>query len=149
MTSKRHTKKWYLFIPLLPITQISKSPNSQALKWHPDRNAGSEEASQKFKQVSSIFIHLIPLNPFTPIHFIQISEAFEVLSDKQKRTIYDQFGEEGLKNGGPSPGAGTGPSPFSGFGGMPSGGTTFSFTSSGFPGGGGGYAPTDPMKVFQ
>ena len=26
-------------------------PQSQALKWHPDRNAGSEEASQKFKQV--------------------------------------------------------------------------------------------------
>jgi DnaJ family protein B protein 4 len=32
------------------------SPNSQALKWHPDRNAGSEEASQKFKQVSSLLL---------------------------------------------------------------------------------------------
>lgn len=32
------------------------SLNLQALKWHPDRNAGSEEASQKFKQVSSLLI---------------------------------------------------------------------------------------------
>ncbi|KAI9460750.1 hypothetical protein F5148DRAFT_1276730 [Russula earlei] len=96
-------------------------------------NAGSEEASQKFKQ---------------------ISEAFEVLSDKQKRTIYDQFGEEGLKGRGPPPGAGTGasagPSPFAGFSGFPGGGTnTFTFTSSGFPGSTGGFAPSDPMKIFQ
>jgi DnaJ homolog subfamily B member 4 len=77
----------------------------------------------------------------------QISEAFEVLSDKQKRTIYDQFGEDGLKHGGPSPGAGAGPSPFSGFSGFPGGGgTTYSFTSSGSPG---GFAPTDPMKIFE
>jgi DnaJ homolog subfamily B member 4 len=116
------------------------------LKWHPDRNAGSEEASQKFKQVS--FLLMSSLRHAN--QSFQISEAFEVLSDKQKRTIYDQFGEEGLKNGGPSPGASAGPSSFSGFGGMPGGGgTTFSFTSSGFPGGGGGYAPSDPMKVFQ
>ena len=144
MTSKRHTKKWYLLIPLAHHPDLI-SPNSQALKWHPDRNAGSEEASQKFKQVSSYLI-----SSLRHTHSFQISEAFEVLSDKQKRTVYDQFGEEGLKNGGPSPGAGAGPSAFSGFSGMPgSGGTTFSFTSSGFPGGPGGFAPSDPMKVFQ
>ncbi len=47
------------------------------------------------------------------IHFIpQISEAFEVLSDSNKRAVYDQFGEEGLKGGGGAPpGAGG----FSGF----------------------------------
>ena len=84
---------------------------------------------------------------------VKISEAFEVLSDKQKRTIYDQFGEEGLKGGGvPAPGAG-GPGGFSGFSGFP-GGSTFSFTSSG-PGGGGGsfrsggFSPTDPNKIFE
>lgn len=77
----------------------------------------------------------------------QISEAFEVLSDKQKRTIYDQFGEDGLKTGGPSAGAGAGPSPFSGFSGFPGGGgTTYTFTSSGTQG---GFAPTDPLKMFE
>ena len=80
----------------------------------------------------------------------QISEAFEVLNDKQKRAIYDQFGEEGLKGGGPPPGAGAGANPFAGFSGFPGGtqGTSFSFKSSGMPGGG-GYAPSDPMKVFE
>lgn len=74
-----------------------------------------------------------------------------MLSDKQKRTIYDQFGEEGLKGGGgPAPdGAGPG---FSSFGGFPGGGTrTFSFSTGpgGFGGGGGGFAPTDPNKIFE
>jgi hypothetical protein len=55
-TSKRHTKKWYLLIPLFAHHPDLTSPNSQALKWHPDRNAGSEEASQKFKQVSSLLM---------------------------------------------------------------------------------------------
>ncbi|KAI6024839.1 DnaJ domain-containing protein [Pisolithus microcarpus] len=87
------------------------------LKWHPDRNQGSEEASKKFKE---------------------ISEAFEVLSDKNKRAIYDQGGA------GPSPGAG-----FSGFSGFP-GGTTFTFTSSGSGGGrAGGFSPSDPQRIFE
>ncbi|KAI0925565.1 hypothetical protein AcV5_008270 [Taiwanofungus camphoratus] len=112
---------------------IKKAYKKMALKWHPDRNAGSEEASKKFKE---------------------ISEAFEVLSDKQKRAIYDQFGEEGLKGGGaPPPGAG-GPGGFSGFSGFPGGGgTTFTFTSSpgsgGFGGGRSGFSPTDPQKIFE
>lgn len=76
----------------------------------------------------------------------QISEAFEVLSDKQKRTIYDQFGEEGLKGGGgPTPGAGPGPG-FSSFGGMP-GAQTYTFTSG--PSGFSGFSPTDPNKIFE
>ncbi|OJA17137.1 hypothetical protein AZE42_05093 [Rhizopogon vesiculosus] len=105
------------------------------------RNAGSEEASQKFKE---------------------ISEAFEVLSDKQKRTIYDQVGEDGLKGrGGGPPGAGAGGGfpGFSSSSGFP-GGTTFTFTSGpgGSPFGGasraggsraGGYAPSDPQKIFE
>ncbi|OCH93047.1 DnaJ-domain-containing protein [Obba rivulosa] len=113
--------------------EIKKAYKKMALKWHPDRNGGSEEASKKFKE---------------------ISEAFEVLNDKQKRAIYDQFGEEGLKGGGvPPPGAG-GPGGFSSFGGFPGGGgTTFTFTSG--PGGsfggsrGGGFSPTDPNKIFE
>ncbi|KAL4247607.1 DnaJ-domain-containing protein [Abortiporus biennis] len=114
--------------------EIKKAYKKMALKWHPDRNAGSEEASKKFKE---------------------ISEAFEVLSDKQKRTIYDQFGEEGLKGGGPPPsGAGADFSGFPGFGGSggPGGGArTFTFTSGpgGFGGSGGGFHPTDPNKIFE
>jgi DnaJ family protein B protein 4 len=83
-----------------------------------------------------------------------MSEAFEVLNDKQKRAVYDQFGEEGLKGGGLPPGAGAGAgagaNPFAGFTGFPGaggGGTTFSFTS-GMPGRD-GYSPSDPMKVFE
>ncbi|KAF2282552.1 hypothetical protein GH714_038169 [Hevea brasiliensis] len=55
-----------------------------AMKWHPDKNpANKKEAEAKFKQ---------------------ISEAYDVLSDSQKRQIYDLYGEEGLKSfefGGP------------------------------------------------
>lgn len=112
--------------------EIKKAYKKMALKWHPDRNGGSEEASKKFKE---------------------ISEAFEVLSDKDKRTIYDQVGEEGLKSGGAASGAGfpgfAGGSGFSSSSGFP-GGSTYTFTSS--PGGGmpgGGFAPTDPQKIFE
>ncbi|KAG1739183.1 uncharacterized protein EDB91DRAFT_1082510 [Suillus paluster] len=110
--------------------EIKKAYKKMALKWHPDRNAGSEEASTKFKE---------------------ISEAFEVLSDKNKRTIYDQVGEEGLKGGGAAPGAGFPgfSSGFSGSSGFP-GGSSFSFTSG--PGAHArthGFAPSDPQKIFE
>lgn len=70
-----------------------------------------------------------------------------MLNDSNKRAVYDQLGEEGLKGSRPTPGAG-GPGGFSGF----PGGSTFTFTSG--PGGGGfsssgGFAPTDPQKVFE
>ncbi|GAA5985193.1 hypothetical protein JCM10908_002563 [Rhodotorula pacifica] len=118
---------------------IKRAYKKQALKHHPDRNKGSEEAAKKFKEVS---------------------EAYEVLSDKDKRAIYDQFGEEGLKGGfagGPGgangAGMGGGFNPFAGggagAGGFP-GGATFSF--GGMPGSGGGrgggFTPSDPNDIF-
>jgi len=96
-----------------------------------DKDASEEEIKKAYKKM--------------------ISEAFEVLSDKQKRTVYDQFGEEGLKGGGGAAAAAGG---FPGFASSSSGfpsGTTFSFSSSG-PGGGfgsGGFNPTDPRKIFE
>ncbi|KAI3467412.1 hypothetical protein Pfo_024075 [Paulownia fortunei] len=58
---------------------VKKSYKRLAMKWHPDKNAvNTKEAEAKFKQ---------------------ISEAYDVLSDPQKRQIYDLYGEEGLKSG--------------------------------------------------
>ncbi|KAG0454858.1 hypothetical protein HPP92_024150 [Vanilla planifolia] len=81
---------------------LKKAYRKLAMKWHPDKNPDNKkEAEAKFKQ---------------------ISEAYEVLSDPQKRAIYDQYGEEGLKGGVPPPGAGG--ASFTGFGDGP---TVFRF----------------------
>ncbi|KAK0543511.1 Molecular chaperone (DnaJ superfamily) [Tilletia horrida] len=110
---------------------IKKAYKKLALKWHPDRNKDKEEQAKK--------------------KFQELGEAFEVLTDSNKRAVFDQFGEEGLKGGaGPSPGgAGMGGMPnFGGFGGgAPGGARTFSF-STGPGGGAGGFTPRDPNDIF-
>ncbi|XP_073066203.1 dnaJ protein ERDJ3B-like [Primulina eburnea] len=56
--------------------QIKRAYRKLALKYHPDKNQGNEEANKKFAEINN---------------------AYEVLSDGEKRDIYDKYGEDGLK----------------------------------------------------
>jgi molecular chaperone DnaJ len=59
--------------------EIKKAYRQLALKYHPDRNQGSKEAEERFKEVT---------------------QAYEVLRDDEKRAVYDRYGEQGLKGRG-------------------------------------------------
>jgi molecular chaperone DnaJ len=74
--------------------EIKKAYRKLAMKYHPDRNPGDKEAEASFKECT---------------------EAYEVLSDVQKRKIYDTYGHDGLKNSGYS-GPGNFEDVFSSFG---------------------------------
>lgn len=58
--------------------EIKKSYRKLAMKYHPDRNPDNKEAEEKFKEAS---------------------EAYEVLSNEQKRAKYDRFGHSGMQSG--------------------------------------------------
>ena len=63
--------------------EIKQAYRKLATKWHPDRNQGSKEAEEKFKE---------------------ITEAYDVLRDPEKRAAYNRYGEAGLRGGGGAPG---------------------------------------------
>jgi len=102
---------------------IKKAYRQKALEFHPDRNK-SPNADKEFKQVN---------------------QAYEVLSDPQKRKTYDQFGSAAF-----DPAANSGFSGFGGFGGPQSsrsGPFTYTYTSSGQPFS--DFDFSDPFEIFE
>lgn len=103
--------------------EIKSAYRKLALQYHPDRNKG-KESEEKFKEVT---------------------KAYEVLGDEQKRKTYDQFGAAAFEQGS----AGGPGGPFGGFGGQ-NGPFTYTYTSNGqgnpFEGMGGF---TDPFEIFE
>lgn len=103
--------------------ELKKAYRKLALKYHPDKPTGDTE---KFKE---------------------ISEAFDILSDADKRQVYDDYGLEAARGNAPAGGAGPGGNPFGGGGGMGGGGPGgFHFSSSG---GGGGFSQADAFNIFS
>ena len=92
--------------------EIKKAYRKSAMKYHPDRNPGDKAAEEKFKE---------------------LGEAYEVLSDADKRARYDQFGFAGVD---PNYGAGAGGYGGSGFGGFGDFGDLGDIFGSFFGGGG-------------
>ena len=60
-------------------SSIKSAYRKLAIKYHPDKNQGDSEAEEMFKEAS---------------------EAYEILSDQEKRSVYDQHGHAGLGGGG-------------------------------------------------
>ncbi|KAL8803584.1 MAG: hypothetical protein Q9182_003089 [Xanthomendoza sp. 2 TL-2023] len=125
--------------------EIKKAYKKAALKHHPDKNKDNPSSAEKFKECS---------------------EAYEILSDPEKRKVYDQIGLDAMLNGAreapPSAGGGNMPGGMpggfaggmpGGFGGMPGlgGGTTrsFHFSTSGPGGGTAGFSFSNPQSVFS
>ncbi|MBR3176335.1 DnaJ domain-containing protein [Candidatus Saccharibacteria bacterium] len=88
--------------------EIKKAYRKLAVKYHPDKNPGDKEAEAKFKE---------------------INEAHDVLSDKQKRARYDQFGHAGVGGAAGNPFGGG--NPFGNGGNFNFNGQTFNFDFGG------------------
>merc|ERR1712018_96903 len=109
--------KYYDILGVSPTAteaELKKSYRKLALKYHPDKNP---DAGDKFKEISM---------------------AYEVLSDSKKRAIYDEHGEQGIKEGG---GGGGAHSPMDIF--------NMFFGGGGFPGGGGGRSSNKSKPIVH
>ena len=111
--------------------EIKRAYRKLALQYHPDRNKG-KDSEGKFKEVT---------------------KAYEVLSDSQKRETYDQFGHAAF-----DPSAGSGPfgqGPFGGFGQQQGGPFSYTYTDGGFSAQGGPASGwdfggfNDPFEIFE
>ena len=108
------------------LDEIKKAYRQLAIKYHPDKNPGNKEAEEKFKEAA---------------------EAYSVLSDKDKRAKYDQFGHAGL-------GGQPGPDFSGGFGDLNDilnnlFGGGFGGFSGGFGGFGGGRSQGPQQRVYR
>ncbi|MCH7640611.1 DnaJ domain-containing protein, partial [Patescibacteria group bacterium] len=116
--------------------EIKKAYRKQALEWHPDKHKDNKEAAER--------------------RFKEINQAYQILSDSQKRQAYDQFGHAAF-----SPGGAAGGAP-GGFGGVPDGQAqtgrwgpftyTYTSTGGGSPAGGSPFAGFDfgdPFEIFE
>lgn len=113
-TSRRPTSK--LQVPFSILLNANPPNSKMALKNHPDKNKDNTTSAEKFKEGS---------------------QAYEILSDPEKRKTYDQYGLDFMMRGGPpppDPNAGGG-NPYANAGGMPGG---FNFNSMPTGGSGGG-----------
>jgi DnaJ family protein B protein 4 len=103
-------------------SELKKAYKKAALKYHPDRNTEDKETSEK--------------------KFKEISEAYSVLNDKNKKHIYDTYGEDGLKSGMANQDNSSNLSNIFGNGFPKSNGKTFYFSSNG------GF-DIDPHDIFS
>jgi DnaJ-class molecular chaperone len=108
--------------------EIKKAYRKQALEWHPDRHKDDKENAEK--------------------RFKEINEAYQVLSDTQKRSAYDQFGHDAFSPGG-MPGGFSGQGPFGQSG--RAGPFTYTYYSTGGDGGSpfAGFDFGDPFDIFE
>lgn len=105
--------------------EIKKAYRKQALEWHPDKHKDNKEAAER--------------------RFKEINEAYQILSDSQKRRAYDQFGHAAF-----SPGGASG---FGGAGGPKAQGGqwgpfTYTYTSTGGNAPSAGFDFGDPFEIF-
>lgn len=80
MHQNNHKQDYYAILGIArsaTLDDIKKAYRQLALQWHPDKHQGSPEAENRFKN---------------------ISEAYQILSDSQKRHIYDFYGENEMNN---------------------------------------------------
>jgi molecular chaperone DnaJ len=108
--------------------EIKKAYRKQALEWHPDRHKDDKEAAER--------------------RFKEINEAYQVLSDSQKRSAYDQFGHAAFSPGGGAGGFSGAGGPFQQSGRY--GPFTYTYTSTGGQGNPfGGFDFGDPFDIFE
>ncbi|MGD8744474.1 MAG: DnaJ C-terminal domain-containing protein [Candidatus Woesebacteria bacterium] len=103
--------------------EIKKAYRKQALEWHPDKHKDNKEAAEK--------------------RFKEINQAYQVLSDPEKRQAYDRYGHDAFSPGG-FPGGQAG-----GFGGQSPFGSWKVYTSGGGESPFSGFDFGDPFEIFE